>query len=383
MGIAFAEQGKHVVLQDVDVEAVEKVNAGKLPFMEEGAGEALKLVLKEQKLVATTDVRMLTLASAVILVLGTPVDEHLNPQTDKIMATIRDIESSLRGDQLLVLRSTLYPGMTEKIHSYLRGKGKQTLVAYCPERLLEGKSLTEVHEIPQIVGGCSEAATEAAGELFGLLTEKIITTGPTEAEMAKLFTNAQRYINFAISNQFYMIADSHGLDFNEIYRAMVVDYPRLKSFSRAGFAAGPWLFKDTMQLTAYSGNNFFLGHSAMLVNEGMPDYIVQRLKEAYDLSQSRVAILGMAFKANSDDPRESLSFKLKKKLEIEAREVLCHDPYVKGQNFVSLEDIHKRADIVVVATPHQVYSQEDWSGKAVVDIQDFYNPRLTPKNLSV
>ena len=198
-----------------------------------------------------------------------------------------------------------------------------------------------------------------------------------------MFTNAQRYINFAISNQFYMIADSHGLDFNEIYRAMVEDYPRLKSFSRAGFAAGPWLFQDTMQLTAFSGNNFFLGHSAMLVNEGMPDYIVQRLKEAYDLSQSRVGILGMAFKPNIDDPRESLSYKLKKKLEIEAREVLCHDPYIKGRNFASLEEIHKRADIVVVATPHQVYSKEEWSGKALVDIQDFYSLHAAMNNLSM
>ena len=377
LGIAFAETGKRVALYDINAAAVKAVNAGMMPFKEEGGEAALKRVLKSDNLRATSEPKTIALASVVILVVGTPVDEHLNPQTWEVMEVVKDIAQSLRGDQLLVLRSTLYPGMTEKIWAYLRSQGKETQVAYCPERIVEGRALAELQTLPQIVGGCTDAATEAASELFGTLTHRVIVASPTEAEMAKIFTNSWRYLNFAISNQFYMIADSHGLDFYKIYQIMTDDYPRLKSFARAGFAAGPCLFKDTMQLSAFSGNDFFLGHAAMLINEGMPDYIVSRMKETFDLSQQRVAIIGMAFKAESDDPNESLSYKLRKKLAIEVREVMCHDPYIKDERFTTLEEIHKRADIVVVGAPHAIYAREDWSGKAVIDIWNFYQNKET------
>src|SRR6185312_8992597 len=163
--------------------------------------------------------------------------------------------------------------------------------------------------------------------LFKVLTKKVIVTKPVEAELAKLFTNTWRYINFAISNQFYMIANASGHDFYNIYDAMTQDYPRLKSFAKAGLAAGPCLFKDTMQLSAFSGNNFFLGHSAMLVNEGLPDFMIEAMKDRYKLENKTVGILGMAFKGENEDPRESLSYKLMKRLELEADTVLCHDPY--------------------------------------------------------
>jgi UDP-N-acetyl-D-mannosaminuronic acid dehydrogenase len=222
------------------------------------------------------------------------------------------------------------------------------------------------------VAGCTPEATKRATALFKTLTKKIIVTKPVEAELAKLFTNTWRYINFAISNQFYMIANAAGYDFYNIYGAMTEDYPRLKAFAGAGLAAGPCLFKDTMQLSAFSGNNFFLGHSAMLINEGLPDFIVDAMKAKHDLSKKTVGILGMAFKGNNDDPRESLSYKLMKRLDIEADEVLCNDPYIQDERFVSLDEIRKKADIVVLATPHTVYADEDWGNKEVVDMWNFY-----------
>ena len=148
--------------------------------------------------------------------------------------------------------------------------------------------------------------------------------------------------------------------------------PRLKAFAGAGFAAGPCLFKDTMQLSSFSGNEFFLGHAAMLVNEGLPVFVVEAMKRKYYLDHQVIGILGMSFKKENDDPRESLSYKLKKRLELEAKKVLCHDPYIKDERFVPLEEIRKRADIVVVATPHDVYKQEDWSDREVVDIWNLY-----------
>jgi len=372
LGIAFAEQGKQVALYDINEKAIKTVNEGKMPFMEEGGQTTLKRVLKSKKLHATGDTKVIGQSSVLVMVIGTPVDEHLNPKAREIMHAIKEIEGYLKGDQLLVLRSTLYPGMTDKVHAYLQRQDKQTLVAFCPERIVEGHALKEIHELPQLIAGCNDDATKRAKDLFGVLTKKLIVTKPIEAEIAKLFTNTWRYINFAISNQFYMIANSQGLDFYNIYNAMTEDYPRLKSFARAGLAAGPCLFKDTMQLSAFSGNNFFLGHSAMLINEGLPDFVVEAMKQKYDLSHRTVAVLGMAFKGDNDDPRESLSYRLKKRLEIEAEEVLCHDPHIKDPRFVSLAEIHKRADTIVLATPHKVYAKESWEDKELVDMWNYY-----------
>ncbi len=372
LGMAFADKGQSVVLYDINDAVIEKVNKGVVPFKENGAEKVLSKVVKNQKLKATHDKTVIRDSKVVVLVIGTPVDEHLNPKVGDIIRAIKDVEDELRDDQLLVMRSTLYPGVTEKVEIYLRKMGKKTLVAFCPERIIEGHALTELYELPQIVAGTSAEATKKASELFKLLTKKIMVTKPTEAELAKLFTNTWRYINFAISNQFYMIANSHGLDFYNIYDAMTEDYPRLKTFAKAGLAAGPCLFKDTMQLSAFSGNNFFLGHSAMLVNEGLPLFIIDAMKQKYDLRKSTVAILGMAFKGNNDDSRESLSYKLKKILEVEADIVLCNDPYVNDPRFVSIDEIKKRADIIVLATPHSVYADEKWDGKEVVDMWNFY-----------
>lgn len=371
-GLALADQGKKVALYDINPRSIEKVNKAEMPFKENGADLIIKHVVGNGRLFATSESKVISRASVVVMVIGTPVDEHLNPRVHDIIKAIKEIENHLSDKQLLILRSTLYPGVTEKVRNYLKSKQKKTMVAFCPERIVEGHALTELYELPQIVAGCTAEATKAAGELFKLLTKDIVEVKPTEAELAKLFTNTWRYINFAISNQFYMIANSHGLDFYNIYDAMTRDYPRLKAFAKAGLAAGPCLFKDTMQLSAFSGNNFFLGHSAMLVNEGLPDFIVDSMKSKYELDRMRVAVLGMAFKANNDDPRESLSYKLKKRLEIDCKEVMCHDPFIQDIAFTSIETIRKTADIIVIAAPHSEYAAEDWSGKSVVDIWNFY-----------
>lgn len=372
LGMAFADRGKTVALYDINKKSIELINKGQMPFKENGAEAMLPKLLDAKKITATDKIEVIGQSKVVIMVIGTPVDEHLNPKVHEIIEAIKEIEEHLRDDQLLVMRSTLYPGVTNKVHSYLKSRGKKTMVAFCPERIAEGFALTELHELPQIISGCTEEAAQAAAELCKTISKKVIVLDPTEAELAKLFTNTWRYINFAISNQFYMIANNHNLDFYKIHDAMVEDYPRLKAFAKAGLAAGPCLFKDTMQLSSFSSNNFFMGHAAMLVNEGLPDYVVEAMRRKYYLSHQTVGLLGMAFKGESDDPRESLSYKLKKKLEIEAREVLCHDPYVKDDKLVDIEQIRKNADIIVLAAPHKMYADEDWSDRQVVDIWNFY-----------
>src|SRR5271166_3248377 len=375
LGIVLAAKaGLQVDLLDIDQVKIDLVNSGAMPFMERGADELLRQVVGKS-LKATLDPTCIGAADAVITVVGTPVDRHLNPTVSEVYHSIDILLDHMQEGALLILRSTVYPGVTKLVHERLRRLNRKVLLAFCPERIAEGNAIEELVKLPQIVSAFESDAMTAAKQLFGKIAPTLIELTPPEAELAKLFTNAWRYANFAISNQFYMLAESRGLDFYRIHDAVTRDYPRMRSFAKAGFAAGPCLLKDTLQLAAFSQNNFFLGHAAMLINEGLPMFLVEQLRP-HDLSSKRVAILGMAFKAESDDQRDSLSYKLKKLLEVEALEVLCTDPYVPDSSFVPLETAIKKADIVIVGAPHAVYAELDIpSEKMVVDPWNFFPAR--------
>jgi UDP-N-acetyl-D-mannosaminuronic acid dehydrogenase len=248
------------------------------------------------------------------------------------------------------------------------GLGVDVDVAFCPERIAEGRAMTELFTLPQIVSARTTEVRERAADLFGHLTERIVELEPEEAELAKLFTNAWRYIKFAAANQFYVMANDHGLDFARIHEALTRDYPRAADMPGAGFAAGPCLLKDTMQLASFMDNSFILGHAAMLVNEGLPLYLTGRIAARFDLASSVVGILGMAFKAGSDDTRSSLSYKLKRILQFRAAGVLCTDPYVTTDGeLCPLDEVVEKADLLVVAAPHPEYAGLE-TDKPVVDV---------------
>ena len=197
-----------------------------------------------------------------------------------------------------------------------------------------------------------------------------------EAEFAKLFTNAYRYILFAIANQFYMIADSAGVDYNRVLEGLKKDYGRADAIPGAGFTAGPCLLKDTMQLAAFSPNQFPLGHAAMIVNEGLILYLVDQIERAHRLDDMVVGLLGMAFKANCDDVRSSLSYKLKKILKFRARDVLTTDPRVTTDpELVPLERVIDESDLLILCTPHSEYRDLDLKGKTVVDVWGFLDDK--------
>jgi len=379
LGMVLADHGMQVQLLDIDGAKVAGINQGKLPFRESGA-EVLLPKLIGKSLQATTDPECLRSAEVVISVIGTPVDEHLNPTVAALYRSLEELIQHVPDGALLVLRSTVYPGVTRLIHDRIAARGRKILVAFCPERISEGEALNELTSLPQIISAFDPAALAKARELFAGIAPALIELEPLEAELAKLFTNSWRYLNFAVSNQFYMLAQGYGLDFYRIYEAVTQEYPRMRSFARAGFAAGPCLLKDTLQLSAFSSNNFFLGHAAMLINEGLPNFIVAQLR-GKGLSNRRVAILGMAFKGDSDDNRSSLSYKLKKLLQVEALEVICSDPFVPDPRLVPADEAVARADIVILGAPHSTYRDlEVPAGKFVVDVWGFWRRRqLQPK----
>ena len=353
LGLAFADSSLGVCLYDIDTKKADSVKQGIMPFIEYGAEPILKKVVKDGKLKVSLDASSISKARYVIIAIGTPVDEYLNPKTRAFLESVSVLKKYLHKDQTIIIRSTVYPHTCQQVRNLLGDEGWH--IAYCPERIIQGYALTELKELPQIVAGLSDKAAKDAANLFRKLSPKIIKTSMGEAELVKFFSNGWRYIQFAVTNQFYMIATNFGVDYDKVRRAMIDGYGRAATLPTAGFAAGPCLLKDTMQLAAFNNNNFLLGHAAMMVNEGLPNFIVENLRKKYDLSKSKIGILGMAFKADIDDIRDSLSFKLGKILRFHGAKVYYSDEYAKNPDFVSKEELIKKSDVVIVAIPHSAY----------------------------
>jgi UDP-N-acetyl-D-mannosaminuronic acid dehydrogenase len=367
--LAFAAAGLRVNVHDVDQQVLATLRSGRLPFMENGGEELLQTALKRNQLVFTSHPAEITRHVPVIVTIGTPIDEFLNPVRRVIQDCIDALVPHLCDGQLLVLRSTVFPGTTDWLHSYLARKGRDLRVAFCPERIVQGDGIRELKETPQIISATTPAAEQAAAKLFSAIAGELIAVKPREAEFAKLFNNAYRYIEFAIANQFYLVAKSAGVDYRQIAHAMKHNYPRARSMPTPGFAAGPCLFKDTMQLAAFAQNQFSLGNAAMLVNEGLVLHIVEDLKRNYDLSRMTVGLLGMAFKAEIDDTRVSLSYKLKKALLTITDSVVTTDPFVTTDaDLIPLAEVIDRSDVLILCAPHAAYRKLDFAGKPVVDV---------------
>ncbi len=368
LGLAFAEKGLKVCLCDVDKDNANLVLNGMMPFMEEGAEPILKKVLENGKLEVSLDSGIISKAKYVIIAIGTPVDEFLNPKTRAFLEAFNSIKKYLHKEQTIIIRSTVYPHTCRQIANLLED-GAEWNISYCPERIVQGYALKELKELPQIVAGLSEKAVQNASELFGILSPKIIRSSIGEAELVKLFSNAWRYVQFAVANQFYMISTNFGVDYDRVRGAMTEGYGRAATLPTAGFAAGPCLLKDTMQLAAFNSNNFLLGHAAMMVNEGLPNFIVDNLRKKRDLNKAKIGILGMAFKAEIDDVRDSLSFKLGKILRFHGAEVYYSDEYAKNPDFITKEKLVELSDIIIVGVPHSAYkSLAVPKAKEVVDL---------------
>ena len=373
LGLVWADAGLTIGALDLDETKKNLVNAGTMPFLEHDAEPILKRVVGK-KFFVLNHLSEIATAKAVVVTIGTPVDEYLAPQLLVITRLADSLIPHLRSGQHIILRSTVYPGTTDRLKRTLDELGKNIEIAFCPERIAEGHAMEELQSLPQIISSYSPEGVRRCRELFAPLTTDVVELTPLEAELAKLFTNTWRYTLFAAANQFYMLANDHGADYYRIHHAMTYNYPRAKDIPKPGFAAGPCLFKDAMQLAAFNNNRFYLGHAAMLVNEGLPNYLVDRLKRRYDLSELDCGVLGMAFKANSDDNRESLSYKLRKILRFESKSVRCSDVYIREPDFVSVERLIAESDVILLGAPHREYKSLEFPpGKIVVDIWNMWD----------
>ncbi len=327
--------------------------------MEDGAQEILdKYVGKAFH--ASTDFSNIAKVQNIILTLGTPVDENMNPslvQIDKALETARPY---LKRGQLLILRSTVSPGTSQYVRSYLTELGFKVgtnfYLAFCPERIAEGRSLAELKVIPQIVGGIDRESTRIAADFFKNLNIEVNLADAISAELAKLFTNMYRYINFAIANEFMILAGNHHRDIYQIVDLVNKNYKR-GGLALPGLTGGPCLFKDGFFLI---GDVPFadLIATSWKINESIPLFLIKKVRERTKLEGKKAVILGLAFKAEIDDIRESLAFKVKKALERERAKVFLHDPYVPGYQS-NLDEVLKGADLIFLATNHNFYKKMD------------------------
>ncbi len=372
LGLVLASKNFKVNLIDYNKNFLNMIKNGTPPFWEKGSKKLLKICLKKKTLSTHLDYRLIKKSKFIIICIGTPIDQKLRPKIKEFLNFFYFLRKLINKSQIIIIRSSIFPGTIEKICKIL--KKKNSNIVYCPERIVQGKLIDELPKLPQIIAGYNKLSINATKQLFKKITQKIIITTVLEAELIKLFSNANRYINFSIANQLYMICKSNNLDFVKVRKIMRDGYERNTNLPTAGFTAGPCLLKDTMQLSSFYKNRFSLGHAAMQINENIPKFLVNNLKKKFNLKKKIIGILGLSFKAETDDIRDSLSIKLLNHLKKMKIQTLQSDEYYKNKNNVKKEHLIKNSDIIIIATPHTNYKKIKFpKNKIVVDIWGIKN----------
>lgn len=352
--VANALADRTTYIYDTNEKAVLATEEGNLLFKENGLQDALKKALKSKNLRFLKDPAEIRKTTHIVVTIGTPVDKYLNPGLKPLISCLEPFNKYM-SRKTLIIRSTVFPGAMEQLRQYYvkQARGPDQL-CYCPERALQGDTLNSLKRFPQIVSSFSSLGVGECSEFFSALCPAVIEATIQEAELAKLFTNAYRYIHFSIANEFYEISKNLNVDYRRLEGLMRAGYPRMGSFPTPGLTGGTCLTKDTLMVNHVS--NFRLGQAAFWINESFPHFLVNQLKKTFRMDSKCVGILGLAFKAESDDKRESLSCRLYKLLEPLCRRVMVHDPYVKDERVRSLDDVVKQSHILIIATPHEIYN---------------------------
>jgi UDP-N-acetyl-D-mannosaminuronic acid dehydrogenase len=358
LALCFAARGLSVIGIDNDPVRLRAVGEGTMPFAETGAQELLDRVRAEGRLELSAVVADAALARHIVITLGTPSFSHIEIDMRHIRAALDDLLGALAPGHSLILRSTVAPGTTEFVAGYLhkhRGFriGEEVYVAHAPERIAAGRFLEEIDTLPCIVGGVGPRSGEVAAELFGVFGAPIVQSTPVQAELAKIWANILRYTQFALPNLLMMDCERHHANVFEVIDLINRDYPR-GGIAQPGLTAGTCLRKD-FAFSEERSNSPGMLLAVSRVNESVPLFLVEGCKRRLgSLSGKRVAVLGLTFKADTDDERDSLSHKLIRLLERELADVVAHDPHVSTPT-APFEEAISDADVVVVATNHREF----------------------------
>lgn len=352
LSLAMVRGGMRVAGIDTNVARCQEIMAGAVGFVEDGADEALTEALSNELLTMSDDLTLVRDASTIVVIIGTPVDEQLNPVTEPLTNLAAELGQLLTAGQLVVLRSTVAPGTTEQVRAILERQsglkeGRDFFLVFAPDRSQQGRVLEELPTMPQIIGAFSDAGYEAAAGFFATLTSGArFQMTPVEAELGKLFTNMTRYANFALVNEYYLLAEEFGANVHRVIDSCNWEYPRLNLPTPGPNVGGPCLYKDGFFLVNHVPFADLISTS-FRVNEAIPVQVARKVSRIEGVR--KVAILGMAFKADSDDTRNSLSFRLKKALQTQGVEIACYDPLVPRW---SDGEAIRECDAAVLMTPH-------------------------------
>src|SRR3954469_22577958 len=358
LALAFADRGRRTLGVETDPERLAPLRAGRMPFEEPGAPEALRRASEAATIAWSDRVADAAAADHIVITLGTPSFSHIEIDMRDIRGALDDLLPVLRPGHALILRSTIAPGTTDFVAGYVAKHrdfvvGEDLFVAHAPERIAAGRFFEEIASLPCIVGGVGSRSGEVAGRLFDVFGAPVVQTTPINAELAKIWTNILRYTLFALPNRLMIECEQYGANVFEVVDLINRDYPR-GGMPLPGFTAGTCLRKDfafSEERSAAPGMLLAVSR----VHESVPLFIVEGLKRRLgDLNGRKVAVLGLAFKADTDDERDSLSHKLIRLLERELADVAVHDPHVATPT-QSFEDAVLDADAVVVATNHSAF----------------------------
>ena len=357
LALTFADCGLDVIGVERKTSVIESIEAGRMPFQETGTQELLERVLHSGRLTIADSIHEAANADWIVLTLGTPTFSHIEVDISDIRSVVDDLMPLLREGQTLILRSTVGPGTTEWLAGYIEQRrgfdvGNDFYVAHVPERIAVNHFLEEIATLPTIIGGIDPLSGVKAAELFSVFGAEILQTTPVQAELAKTWTNILRYVEFAIPNLLMMNAEQHGANAFEVIDLINHDYPR-GGMKAPGLTAGTCLRKD-FAFSEERSNAPGMLLAVSRVHESMPLFLVEGLKRQLggSLRDCKVAVLGLTFKRDTDDLRDSLSSKLIRLLERELAHVARHDPFATSD---PLEEALADAQAVVVATNHSAY----------------------------
>ncbi len=362
LALCFADRGVRVLGVDNSPSILDAVRAGRMPFAEVGTQELLDRVVSTGRLELAERAADAAAADDIVITIGTPSFSHLESDLRGVRAVIDDLLPHLRPGQSLILRSTIAPGTTEFVAGYLEKRrelrvGEDVYVAHAPERIAAGRFLEEISTLPCIIGGVGEASTEHAAATFGILGAPIVKTSPVQAELAKIWTNILRYTTFALPNLLMMDCERYGANVFEVIDLINHDYPR-GGIAMPGLTAGACLRKDFVFSEERSNAPGML-LAVSRVNEAVPLFLVEGIKRRVgELASLKVAVLGLTFKRNTDDERDSLSPKLIRLLERELTDVAVCDPHAATPT-VPLTEAVQNADVVIIATNHTEFEGPD------------------------
>jgi len=363
LALYFASKGRQVIGIDKDEAVIETVRSGSMPFHEDGAQNLLISVLEKQLLTFETDMASISDCSDIVITVGTPLLSPLEPDLAQIRAALDAMLPHLCEGQHLALGSTIGPGTTKYLAGYIEQRtslriGRTLFLTHCPERIAEGHFFKEIESFPQIVGALDKASASRATELFKSQSSKLLVTTAIQAELAKVWSNMLRYTLFVLPNLLLMNCERYGANVFEVIELINRDYPR-GGILQPGLTAGPCLGKDFSFIEEQPlSANFFL--DVWKIHETLPLFLIETAKKYIgSLQGCKVAVLGLSYKAESDDTRNSLSVKLIRYLERELAEVDVHDPYVQNPPR-PLERVLEDAKLIIVAINHQVYGGYDF-----------------------